>query len=169
MDQTTKVAKHFPIINKTRHESMRVFWLSQPESKWPRLILVGCIFYPHLLLSLTRNFLHHMLCQRLRRLADGVFACLLVAFGRANAFWEMTLTGTGKGGRWWVKHRLWDRLFGGSKLRQQGSPTIFEWWLSPTISPVFTLYSRGSSIVARQANRFSEPKFTHFLRGYHDR
>ncbi len=169
MNQTTKVAKHFPITNKTRHESMRVFLLSQTESECLRLLLADCLLYPHLLLSLTYTYLHRMLGQQTRFLVDGVFACLLVASGRANPFLEMTLTGTGNGGRWWAKHRLWDRPFGGSKLRQQGSPTIFEWWLSPTISPVFIRHSRESGIVARQARRFTLPEFTQSLRGNHDR
>ena len=153
MKQTAKTSKQFPITGKNRHDWMRLFLLSLSESDWLRLILAGYAIYPHLLLSLTDNH-----SQRPYPLTDGILAYLPVAGGRAN----INPAGTEKAVRWWVKHRLWDRPFWRSKLRQQGSPIIFWGWLSPTISPVSTLHSRESGIVARQARCFAVPECTHF-------
>ena len=142
MNQTTKASKHFPITTPNRHDRMRVFLLSQPESERLHRILAGCAFYPHLLLSLTRNYLQRIRCQRPCRLTDGVFVCLPVAGGRVNTFIEVASMGARKAVRWWVKHRLWDRSFWGSKLGQQGRPTIFGGWTSPIIPPVSPLTTR---------------------------
>ena len=157
MTQTTKASKQFPILNKNRHGWMRGFLFSYPESDWLRQIPAGCALYSHLLLSPT-----HIHPPRPCRFTDGVFACLPSACGSTNTFFEIAPIGLRKVVRWWVKHRLWDRLFGGSKLRQQGRLTIFGGWLSPTISPISLLHSQESGLVARQARCFAVSKCTHF-------
>lgn len=164
MNQTTKASKHFPITNKNRPERMRAFLLSQPESEqsWPPL--AGCVLTPHLLLTQTGNH-----SQRPYHLANGVFACLPVAGERVDAFWEMNPMTAGNTVKRWAKQRLWDRPLGRSKLRQQGSPTIFVGRANPTILPISTLHSRETGVAATHGGRPVVPAFTRFLRGNHGR
>jgi len=169
VNQTTKASKHFPITNNNRHEETRFFLLSQPGSEWFRLILAVCALYPHLLLSLTGNYLQRIRCQRPRRFADGIFACLLAACGSANAFLEMNPVAAGEAVRWWVKHRLWDRPFWGSKLRQQGRPTIFGGWTSPIIPPVSPLTTRRLALSPDTPAALLRLNSPIFLRGNHAR
>lgn len=164
MNHTTKASKHFPITNENRHERMRTFLLSQPESEWPRLILAGCALTPHLLATKSDNH-----SQRPYLLADGVSACLPAAGGHTNAFLEMNPMTAGKAGTRWAEQRLWDRPFTDSKLRQQGSPTIFAGQPTPTISPIFTLHGQDIGVTATSADCPVTPAISHFLRGSHDR
>ena len=152
MTQTTKASKQFPIRSKNRHERMRGLLLSQPESDGLRQVPAGCRICPRHQFPLIDSHMQRPCC-----LPDGVFACLPAARERANAFFEINPSREGKAARWWVKHRLWDRPFWGAKLRQQGSPTIFGVWRSPTISRISTRYSRQSGL----AGRFAVPEFIH--------
>jgi hypothetical protein len=69
----------------------------------------------------------------------------------------------------WVKHRLWDRLFWVSKLRQQGSPTIFAGWRDPTISCNVMLQSQEINAIGMRFGCFPVPEYTLLLRGTYDR
>lgn len=69
----------------------------------------------------------------------------------------------------WAKLRLWDRLFLESKLRQQGSPTIFAGWRDPTISCKVTLQSQEFNTIEMRLGCFPVPEFTLFLRGTYDK
>lgn len=164
MNQTTKASKRFPITNENRHERMRAFLLSQPESEWTYLILAGCALTPHLVATKSDNH-----SQRPYLLADGVSACRQPAGMRVDIFWEMNPMTAVKAVKRWAKQRLWDRPFEVSKLRQQGSPTIFEGRANPIISPNSTRHSREFGAVAMHAGRLPVLTFPYFLRGNHDR
>jgi hypothetical protein len=137
--------------------------LSQPESNGLRQVFAGSGIYPHLLSPPIYIHSQRMWCQRPCCLTDGVFACLSGACGSTRLFFEIASSRAGKAAGWWVKHRLWDWLFEGANLRQQGSPTIFGVWRSPTISRISTRCRRQSGLVARPAGRFAVPESTHFF------
>jgi hypothetical protein len=63
----------------------------------------------------------------------------------------------------WVKQRWWDRPFGKSKLRQQGSPTIFAVEVNPTISRFSVCFKQEIRFTAISACRFPLPQLTPFF------
>ena len=91
---------------------------------------------------------------------------------RLTAFMQLSLLPTcwaGKVVKMWVKYRLWDRPFLGSKLRQQGSPTIFAGWRMPTISRITALHSRALDLAFVPADHFPLPEYNPLLRGTNDK
>ncbi len=153
MKQKDKALKQSPILNKNWHKWMRLFLRFGPESDWLHQIHAYFTNYPQHLFSPTEIY-QWIRSQQDRYLMDGVFACLLTFRRWTNTFFEIDFIGLIKGVRWWGKHRLWERPFRGAKLRQQGSPTIFAGWPSPTILPI---------------SCFTVAEFTTSLRGHHAR
>lgn len=164
MNLKNQTSKQFPVTPQNRHESVRVFSLSQPESDQLRRILGGCAFPPQQLSPLTGSQ-----TQRTHLPADAVFGCLPVNGMAACAFPGVSPAAAAKGVKRGAKQGLWDRSFRGSKLRQQGSPTIFAGQARPTISPRSAQRRRQIGAVIKRSQRAPVPMFLHFQRGSHAR
>ena len=164
MNQKKQTPKQFPITSSNRHETVRVFLLSQPESGQLRRNLAGCAPSPQRLLPLTVSQ-----TQRTRLPADAVFGCLPVNGVAACAFPALSPAAAAKGVKRGVKQRLWDRPFRGSKLRQQGSPTIFAGQARPTISPRSARRKRQIGAVIKRSQHLPVPTVPYFQRGNHAR
>lgn len=164
MNQKNQTSKQFPVTPPNRHESVRVFLLSQPESGQLRRILGGCALPPQQLSPLIASQ-----TQRTRLPADAVFGCLPVNGVAGCALSLTSPTAAAKGATRGAKQRLWDRPFCGSQLRQQGSPTIFAGQASPTILPRSARRRRQIGAVIKRSQRAPVPMFPHFQRGSHAR
>lgn len=164
MNQKKQTSKQFPITNQNRHETVRVFSLSQLESSRLRRILVVCASSPQ-----QRLALFVFPAQRTRLPADAAFGCLPVNSVVTCAFPAVSSAAAAKGGKRGAKQRLWDRPFRGSKCRQQGSPTIFAGRARPTISPRSTWRKRQMGAVIKRSQRAPVPMFPHFQRGSYAR
>lgn len=163
MNQKNQTSKQLPVTPQNRHESVRVFLLSQPESDQHRPILGGCAFPPQQLSSLTLSQ-----TQRTRLPVDAVFCCLSVNGVADCAFPAVSQAAAAKGVKRGAKEGLWDRPFWGSQLRQQGSPTILAGQARPTISPSSARRKRQIGAVIKRSQRVPVPMFLHFQRGSHD-
>lgn len=164
MNQKNQTSKQLPVTPQNRHESVRFFSLSQPESVQRRPILGGCAFPPQQLSSLTPSQ-----TQRTRLPADAVFGCLSLNGVAACAFPDVSLTAAAKGVKRGGKQGLWDRPFCGSQLRQQGSPIIFAGPARPTISSHSAQRRQQRDAVMKRSQRAPVPMFPHFQRGSHAR
>lgn len=164
MNQRNQTSKQFPVTPPNRHESVRVFLLSQPESDQLRPILGGCALPPQQLSPLIASQ-----TQRTRLPADAVFGCLLVNGVADFAFPATSPTAAAKGVKRGAKEGLWDRPFCGSQLRQQGSPIIFAGQARPTISPRSARRKWQIGAVVKRSQHAPVPMFPHFQRGSHVR
>lgn len=164
MNQKNQTSKQFPVTPQNRHESVRVFSFSQPESDQLRRILGGCAFPPQQLSPLTLSQ-----TKRTRLPTDAVFGCLPENDVADCAFPAISPAAAAKGVKRGAKQGLWDRSFCRSKLKQQGSPTIFAGQARPTISLRSARRERQMGAVIKRSQRAPVPMFLHFQRGSHAR
>jgi len=164
VNQKNQTSKQFPVTPQNRHESVRVFLLSQPESDQRRRILGGCAFPLQQLSPLTISQ-----TQRTRLPADAVFGCLSINGVADCTFPATSPIAAAKGVKRGAKQRLWDRPFYGSQLRQQGSPTIFAGPARPTISPCSARRKWQTGAVIKRSQHAPVPMFPHFQRGSYAR
>lgn len=161
MNQKNQTSKQFSIINRNRHEAVPVFWLSQ--SKRGR-IFIGRTLSPQQQLALLVSP-----AQQTHLPTNAVLACLSV---NGVASWPhpaIKPAAVAKGVKRGAKQRLWDRPFCRSKLKQQGSPTIFAGQARPIIYPHAARRKRQIDGVVKPSQRSRVRTFPHFQRGNHER
>ncbi|MCA9956718.1 MAG: hypothetical protein H6657_24835 [Ardenticatenaceae bacterium] len=161
MNPKKQTSEQFPITNKTRHATVRAFLFSQNESGQK---IFGGTSIPQQSLALFDPP-----AQQTHRTIDKVFGCHSVNHVGSCGFPTMGFVAGAQGAIRGAKQRLWDRSFCRSKLRQQGSPTIFAGQARPTISPRPTRRKQCMGVTTKHSQRSPLPAFPYFQRGSHAR
>ena len=161
MNPKKQTSKQLSITNQNWHKAVRVFLLSQVKHG---RVLIGCTFSP----SQRSTILAHQ-AQQTCLPADAVFGSQSASRMPACVFPAISPAIAVKGVKKGAKLRLWALPFCRSKLKQQGSPTIFTGRAKPTISPRAVRHRQQIKVVPKRSQQAQVRASPYFQRGKHER